>query len=83
MLILVIEVCIAVGERVEKGQAVVVLESMETDWFVCHQSVLFMDRETVTYFLRHSFAFSIEITLLLVLSFTRANEPFVSLIVPT
>ena len=31
MLILVIEVCIAVGERVEKGQAVVVLESMETE----------------------------------------------------
>ena len=45
MLILVIEVCIAVGERVEKGQAVVVLESMETEkvlrtpvWY--HQEVI-------------------------------------------
>ena len=27
---LVVEVCVAVGDRVEKGQAVVVLESMKT-----------------------------------------------------
>ncbi len=37
----------------------------------------------LTYFLRNSFSFSIVMTLLPVLSSTRAVGPFVSLIVPT